>query len=420
MDPDSIQTVLWMLLLLVVSAFFSAAQAAFAACNESRLKTLAEAGDRRAGRTLRLMERLEKLPAALPVGDTLANILFAVLAVRLFTALYGGAGAAIATAAATAAVLLFCDTAPEALARVHADRWAVAVTPFVRVALVVLYPLGWIFSLWMRLLQTVFKPADTQNVTEEDLLTIVEEAEQEGSIDEQESDLLRRVITFDDREVEDILLPRVEVVGLPADATPAEMAAVFAETGFSRLPVYEETMDTILGVVHLKDFTGREKADALPTDIMKPAVFVPPTMKIRLLLKKLQEEKSHIAIVSDEYGGTLGIVTMEDILEELVGDIWDEHDDVVENIRAADEGFVVLCSTELPELMDFFERETACEATTVSGWVTEVLERIPVAGDSFTADGLQVTVLKADTARPEEILVVPVAPSAESDSEKDE
>ncbi len=410
MDPDSIQTVLWMLLLLIASAFFTAVDAAFTGCNRGRLKNMADLGDPRADRALRLAERLDRQPAALLVGDVLVDALFAQLAVGLFTDLYGaGRGLLIAAVMAVVAILLFGEAAPRGLAHMHAERFAMFITPFLRGVLVILYPLGWIFSLWTRLLQALFKPSDTQAVTEEDLLTIVDEAEQDGSLDEQESDLLRRVIAFDDREAEDILIPRVDVIGLSDEATVEEMATVFAETGFSRLPVYKETMDTILGVVHYKDFMQRSETVTNPTDIMKPPLFIPPTAKIRLLLKRLQEAQSHIAIVSDEYGGTLGIVTMEDILEELVGDIWDEHDDVIESIRPTEDGsFLVLCSTELTEVMDYFDCETACEAATVSGWVMEALECIPSEGDTFTADGLQGTVVKADAAHPEEVLLRPV------------
>ncbi|MBQ5841439.1 MAG: HlyC/CorC family transporter [Clostridia bacterium] len=417
MDPDSMQTVLWMVVLLAASAFFTVAQTAFSVCNISRLKSMAEEGNRGAVRALRLSENLERLLAAILVCDTISNILFTVLAVKLFSSFHRGA--LIATAVTVVAVLFFGETAPRGIARLHAESCAVAVTPLLRVVLTVLYPLTRLFSLWAGLLQAVFKPRGIQPVTEEDLLTIVEEAEQEGSLDEQESDLFRRVIAFNDREAEDILIPRVDVVGLPTDATAEEMAAVFAETGFSRLPVYEETMDHILGVVHHKNFTTHAAENPTPAAIMAPAVFIPPTMKIRLLLKKLQEEQSHIAIVSDEYGGTLGIVTMEDILEELVGDIWDEHDDVIENIRPLGDGsFSVLCSTELEELMAYFDRETDCESTTVSGWVMEALERIPAVGDSFTADGLQATVRQVDKSHPEEILLRPIEKASEEEEKE--
>lgn len=218
--------------------------------------------------------------------------------------------------------------------------------------------------------------------------------------------MIRRVIAFDDREAVDILIPRVDVAGVPADATARELGEIFVETGFSRLPVYEETLDHVVGIVYHKDYYSRVAEEPTPADLMKPAVFIPPTMKIRLLLNKLQAEKSHIAIVTDEYGGTLGIVTLEDVLEELVGDIWDEHDDVIEDFLPQPDGSVlVLCSMELEKLMEHFDTETECDAATVSGWVMEATGCIPAVGDTFTADGLSVEVTQVETTRPNQIRV---------------
>jgi CBS domain containing-hemolysin-like protein len=317
----------------------------------------------------------------------------------------------------TVVVLIFGEISPKSLAKQYAESFTMATAPILRCIIVILYPINWLFGLWKKLLGLLFKSKSDQGVTEEELLTIVDEAEQDGALGEEESDLIRRAISFNDREAEDILIPRVDVTGVPADATYAEMREIFAESGFSRLPVYEHTMDNIVGIVHHKNCTLAE-GEPKPTDIMSPVVFIPPTMKIRLLLKQLQQEKAHIAIVADEYGGTLGIVTMEDILEELVGEIWDEHDEVVENIRPVNENeYSVLCTTELREMMEFFDRETECDSTTVGGWVMEVLGHIPEAGEKFTADGLAVTVIEAENTHPEEILVTPIEETKETEEE---
>ena len=238
------------------------------------------------------------------------------------------------------------------------------------------------------------------------------------TLGEQESEMIRQVIAFNDREAQDILIPRVEVTGIPTDATAEELAQVFEETDYSRLPVYEESIDRIVGIVHYKDF-HRAQNPVSPAALMKPAVFITPTMKMPALLDKLQTEKTHLAVVSDEYGGTLGIVTLEDVLEELVGEIWDEHDDVIETIRPVENGeSLVLCSTELEDLMEHFNRETACEAATVSGWVMEATGCIPAEGDTFVADGLEVTVTKVGKTHPEEIRVRAVDEPAEEKAEK--
>ncbi len=416
MDPDSMQPILFMVVLVIFSAYFSATETAFSTFNRIRLKNLAEDGNRRAKLVLDLAENYDRLLSTILVGNNIVNILLTAIATVFFTHLYGeGIGPTVSTVVSTIVVLIFGEISPKSLAREYAEAFTMATAPILRCIIVILYPINWLFGLWKKLLNLLFKSKNDQGVTEEELLTIVDEAQQDGALGEEESELIRRAISFNDREAVDILIPRVDVTGVPADASYAEMREVFADTGFSRLPVYENTMDNILGVVHHKNCTLAE-GEPKPTDIMSPVVFIPPTMKIRLLLKKLQMEKAHIAIVADEYGGTLGIVTMEDILEELVGEIWDEHDEIVENIRLIEGNtYSVLCTTELKSMMDFFDRETECEFATVGGWVMEILGHIPEAGEKFTADGLAVTVVEAENNHPEEILVTPVEPTEETE-----
>lgn len=409
MAPDSIRTILFMAVLVMLSAYFSATETAFSTFNRVRMKTRAEDGDRRAALVLRLEAQYDRLLSTILVGNNIVNILLTAVATVFFVTHLGDGGATVSTVVVTVVVLIFGEISPKSLAKDHADAFARFSAPLLRVVMLLLWPINRVFSGWKRLLQVIFKSPDETGVTEEELLTIVDEAEQGGALGEEESELIRRAISFNDREAVDILIPRVDVAGIPADATADEMGEVFAETGFSRLPVYEETMDHIVGVVHMKDYDRTRAQGAAPTAIMQPAVFVPPTVKIRVLLRQLQQEKSHLAVVSDEYGGTLGIVTMEDILEELVGEIWDEHDDVVQNIRPAEDGgFIVLGATELQEMMERFGCETTCEASTVSGWVMEALGRIPAVGDTFTADGLTATVTGMDANHPEEIRITPL------------
>ncbi len=409
MDPDSIQPIIFMVVLVIFSAYFSATETAFSTFNRIRLKNLAEDGNRRAKLVLDLSENYDRLLSTILVGNNIVNILLTAIATVFFSRLYGeGIGPTVSTVVSTIVVLIFGEISPKSLAKEHAEGFCMATAPFLRCIVIILYPINWVFGLWKKLLGVLFKSSNAQAVTEEELLTIVDEAEQDGALDEEESELIRRAISFNEREAVDILIPRVDVTGVPVDATFAEMQAAFAESGFSRLPVYENTMDNIVGVVHHKNCAFAQ-GEPSPTDIMTPASFVPPTMKIRLLLKQLQKEKSHIAIVADEYGGTLGIVTMEDILEELVGEIWDEHDDVIENIRRIrDNEYSVLCTTELKEMLEYFDQDSDCESSTVSGWVMEILGHIPQSGEKFIADGLAVTVIEAHNNHPVEILVTPV------------
>ncbi len=408
LDPDSIRTLLVLLLLVLFSAYFSATETAFSSFNRIRIKNLAENGDKRAIRVQQLAEQYDRLLSTTLVGNNIVNILLTTLATVFFVRHFGqNKGATVATVVTTVVVLIFGEISPKSLAKDRAEGFAMATAPLLQSICVILYPFTALFSLWQKLLDLLFRSRQSAAVTEEELLTIVEEAEQGGSLNEQESDLIRNVLLFSDRTAGDILTPRIDVTGIDAAADREEMLQAFAATRYSRLPVYEESIDRILGVLHLKNALSADAADTAQA-VMQTVIFVPPTMPIRLLLTEMQQKKTQMAVVADEYGGTMGIVTMEDILEELVGDIWDEHDDVVEPVRQTVDGsWLVLCSTELSVLTEHFGTETACESATVSGWVMEMLGRIPAEGDTFEADGLSVTVTRMDANRPEEIAVRP-------------
>ncbi len=415
MDPASI---ILIIVLLSLSAYFSATETAFSTFNRIRMKGLAENGNKKAARALKLSEDYDKLLSTILVGNNIVNILLTTITTLVFAELILSSedlAATVSTIVTTVVVLIFGEITPKSLAKEYADGFVLTTAPLLRLVTWILAPVNFIFSLWKKLLRLLFKTTEDV-VTEEEVLTMVDEAEQDGSLGEQESEMIRRVITFNDREALDILIPRVDVAAVPLEATSAQLGEAFLETGFSRLPVYEESIDKIVGVVYHKDYYKAQKQKPTPATLMKPALFIPPTMKIRLLLNQLQEAQSHIAIVTDEYGGTLGIVTMEDVLEELVGEIWDEHDDVILNIQPREDGSaVVLCSTELIDLMEHFDTETACDATTVSGWVMEATGRIPAVGDCFEADGLGVEVTRVEKTRPDEVIVWKLPEETEED-----
>ena len=408
MDSDSIRSILFMLILLALSGYFSATETAFSTFNRLKMKALAENGNKRAALVLAMAEDYDRLLSTILVGNNLVNILLTTVATIFFARqIYEqNVAAAVSTAVTTVAVLIFGEISPKSLAKDHADGFALTTAPVLRFVTWILFPINLIFSGWKWVLRLLFKSTGEDIVTEEEVLTMVDEAEEDGTLGEQESEMIRQVIAFNDREAIDILIPRVDVAAIPLDATSKELGEAFLETGFSRLPVYDETIDHVVGVVYHKDYYKHASKKPTPADLMKEPVFIPPTMKIRLLLKQLQAEQSHIAMVADEYGGILGIVTIEDILEELVGEIWDEHDDVIRNIIPQSDGSaVVLCSTELADLMEHFDVETQCDAATVSGWVMEATGCIPAVGDTFTADGLSVEVTQVETTRPNQIRV---------------
>lgn len=409
MDSHSTTLILILIVLLFLSAYFSATETAFSSLNRIRLKNRAAAGNKRAKLAYALSEDYDELLSTILVGNNLVNIASTAMATVLFTRALGeGAGPTVSTIVMTVTVLIFGEVAPKSLAKEAPESFAMISAPVIRVLIVLLKPVNFLFTQLKKGLKKLFRISSSRSVTDSELLTIVEEAEQEGGIDQDESAMLRNVIEFDDIEAIDIMTPRVDVEAVSKDSSKEEVARLFRETGYSRLPVYEETIDSIVGVIHEKDFytyVWNDEKNFL--DILKPAEFIPPSMKISDLLKLLQQNKLHMAVIVDEFGGTEGIVTLEDVIEELVGEIWDEHDAVVqESFRKIDSGaYRVYCSTDLDDLFDFFHISCETEASTINGWLTENLDRIPVAGDSFEYEGLVFTVTKAENNRAEEIIV---------------
>ncbi|MDR1605449.1 MAG: hemolysin family protein [Gracilibacteraceae bacterium] len=410
MSPaDYVPTALTLLLLLLLSAGFSATETSFSSLNRIRLKHMADAGNGKAERALELAHSFDKLLTTTLVGNNIVNIAAASVATVWFVARFGPVGATYASIVVTVLVLIFGEVTPKSLAKESPEKFAMAAAPFIRALMVVLTPVNYIFVRWKKLLSVIVKSDGDPSITEDELLTIVEVAEHEGAINEQESELIKSAIEFYDLEVIDIFIPRVDISGVEKNASREEIAAMFADTGYSRLPVYSESIDDIIGVITLKDFyNGALGADKGIDTIMKQPVFITPSTKISALLKTLQVTKSHLAVISDEFGGTVGLVTMEDILEELVGEIWDEHDEIIEKIKPLSENsWLVVCSDDLDNLTEFFHLTIAEEsqASTVNGWIIEQLGRIPPEGETFAYEGLEIKIHKADSRRVLEIIV---------------
>ena len=414
-NSTTLSTLAVMAGLILMSAYFSATETAFSSLNKTRLKALAEKGDRRAALACSLSEQYDRLLSTILIGNNIVNIAVSSIGTVLFVRAYGDIGATISTAVVTVVVLIFGEISPKSLAKESPERFAMFSAPIIRAFMWLLTPVNFLFTLWKRLLSKVFKVSGGRKMTQTELLMLVEEVEQEGSIDADEGNLLRSAIEFTDRDAEDILTHRVDLEAVPLTATKEEIARVFSESRYSRLLVYEDSIDNIVGVIHQKDFyTGSGVTGQGVEQIMTAPLFVPQSVKISSLLKLLQKNKSHIAVVSDEYGGTLGIVTMEDILEELVGEIWDEHDEVVESFRQAGEGaWRVACGMDLEKMFHFFGIKGESDSASVSGWVMEQLGRIPNEGDRFVYEGLLFTVTDTDYRRVLEIEVRPLAEAEE-------
>ena len=272
---------------------------------------------------------------------------------------------------------------------------------------VILCPLNWLFSLWKKLLNRVFRLESDNKMSQEELLMLVDEVQQEGSIDGSEGELLKNAIEFTEREAEDILTHRVDMEAVSKDASKEDIAKVFSETKYSRLPVYDGDIDNIIGVIHQKDFyTGNGIIDRDISHIIAPAVYVLKNEKISSILKLLQRKKAHVAVVLDEYGGTCGMITMEDILEELVGEIWDEHDEITETVQQTGENsFTVDGAMDMDDFVGYFGIKADTDATSAGGWITEQLGHIPEAGDTLEYENLNIKVLSMDNHRIEKFRI---------------
>ncbi|MDO4293507.1 MAG: hemolysin family protein [Eubacteriales bacterium] len=420
MGSDSV-TLIIIAACIVMSGYFSATETAFSSINRVRLKNQAEKGDKRAALVLKLSENYDSLLSTILVGNNIVNIGCSSLATILFVKLLGNtAGPGMSTLVTTIVVLIFGEISPKSIAKESPEHFAKFSAPIIRTLCVALTPVNWLFAQWKKLLSVVFKTGNRQGITQEELVTLVEEAQQEGSIDSGEGSLLRSALEFDDLEAGDILTPRIDIEGIPVTATQEEAARVFTETGFSRLPVYEENLDHIVGILYHKDFYNRVYGTGRKLmDVVRPAIFVTETKKVPELMQDLQKRKLHIAVVSDEFGGTVGIVTLEDILEELVGEIWDEHDEVMQEIvQCSEREYEIDGRTSVKKLFELWGGTPDTDVFTAGGWVMEQLRKIPTNGDSFVYDGMKFIVIQMDDKRISKVKLV-LPKKSEDGEEKD-
>ncbi len=390
-----------MVLLIMGSAYFSATETAFSSLNKTRLKSMAEKGNKKADLAYKLSEKYDKLISTILIGNNIVNITASSVATVFFIAKYPQYGASLATATITILVLIFGEISPKSIAKDMPEKFACFSAPFINLLIILLTPVNFLFSMWKKLLSKVLNIEESSKMSPEELIMLVDEVQQEGSFDDEDSELVRNAIEFAELRAEDILTHRVDLEAVSKDEDKAEIAKLFTQTGFSRLLVYEESIDKIVGIIHLKDFLTYDGITKKKIkDIMTEPLFVQKSVLINDLLKILQKNKSHIAVVIDEYGGTLGMVTMEDILEELVGEIWDEHDEIVEDFKKIGENeFVVDGSVNFEDFCEFFALEAESESISVGGWVMELMEKIPENGDNFGYEHLDITVTETDSHR---------------------
>lgn len=395
-------TLIIILLCIIMSGYFSATETAFSSLNRIRIKNMADKGNKRAALVLKLSEDYDRLLSTILIGNNIVNIACASLSTLLFVRLLGeDAGASVSTAVTTVIVLVFGEVSPKSIAKESPEKFSMFSAPILNFMAVLLTPLNFLFKQWKKVLSRFFHSSASQGITEEELITIVEEARQDGGIDEQEGDLLRNALEFNELKAADILTPRIDVVGVNVCAGAEEIASVFTETGYSRLPVYQDSIDNIVGILYHKDFYNKIYGTGKGIkDVIRPALFITRHKKISQLLQELQASNHHIAVVIDEFGGTVGIVTLEDILEELVGEIWDEHDEIIRSVeKLSDDEFLVLGNANVDKLLELLGYDEETEAVTVNGWIMNELQKLPEKGDSFRFHEWQVTVMEMEERR---------------------
>lgn len=411
MSNNEIIMIFMLILLVLASAMFSSIETAYSSSNRIRLKNYASDNNKKAQHVLDVLENFDEFLSAILVGNNIVNIVATTISTLLFTGFFGSTkGPTISTVVITLVILTFGEITPKSIAKRMPEDLAMSTVGVVRFLILILKPLTIFFKGVKALLNKIIKIKESDSDITDELITMVEEAENEGDLDSHESDLISAAIEFNELEVRDILTPRVDLVAAEVTMNLDEIEEVFRLNSFSRLPIYENSLDNIIGILHEKDFYRlyHSKKGSIK-NILQPTVYTSLHVKISSLLRQLQSSKTHLSVVLDEYGGTAGIITLEDIIEELVGDIWDEHDTVKEFYTfVAEDVYLVSCDVELEDMFERFNVDYDDEEhdyVTVSGWVISQFDKIPKIGETFTYENLEVLVTNADERKVHEIKV---------------
>ena len=399
------------IVLLAFSAFFSSSETAYTSLSHIRLKNQASLGDESAKRALDLADQYDVLLSCILIGNNIVNIGAASLATVLFVEALGSNGVAISTAVLTLLTLIFGETMPKTIAKEYPEAFAKLFVRPLHLFMLIFKPLTYFFARLKVVVFLFLGKKKAGGLTEEELITLIDEVESEGSLEAHEGELIRSAIEFDDLKVREIYTPRVKITGVVYGADSREISHIFGESGFSRLPVYVDNLDNIIGILHLKDFYNANLVDNYPlVEILKPPLFTPLNTKLSKLMTILKHNQSHMAVLRDEYGGTVGIVTLEDILEELVGEIWDEHDEISKDLIQVDEKtYLVLGETDIERVLLPLGIEEkyldTIEALTLSGFVMDYLGHIPKENESFIFENLRFTVVEATKTYVEKVKI---------------
>ena len=407
--------ILGILVLILLSGFFSSSEMAFSSCNALRMENLRDEGSKRAGVVVKILQHFDDALSAILIGNNLANIGASALASVLVLLLTGADTLTwLATLILTILLIIFGESIPKICAKKSANRLALRYSYAVRLLTVLLFPVVWLTVRLVWLLTFWLKPDKGENADEavEELHSIIETAEDEDVLDEDQSELLRSAINFSEISALEVMTARVDVTAIDIDDKWTDIIELIENAPYSRLPVYEGSVDNIIGVLYLNHFLKAltDGGDVDIRSLMMEPCYVYKTMKLPAVLSQLRRAKQHLAVVTDEYGGTLGVVSMEDVLEEIVGDIWDDTDVVEPEVVQRTEGEYELDGammlSEMEELLGLPEDGIEAESSTVGGWTLECFGGFPREGDSFERDGLKVTVLEmSDGRRVDKVLV---------------
>lgn len=420
-DPANLGQYILLVVLIALSAFFSASETAFSSVNRIRLKNYASDGNHKAEKALNIAEDFDRMLSAILIGNNIVNIASASIGTVIFTKMLGAAGAAVSTVVMTILVLIFGEILPKSYAKQNSEKVTMSFASPLKLVMVILTPFVWIFTKLQSLVKGKKGEEETPSVTQEELKFIIEEIEDEGVLQETESELLQSALEFQEITVDEILTPRVDIIAADVEDSVEDIKALFMEHRYSRIPIYEKTVDSIIGILSERDFF-RELINGNEIDVKaltRKTIFVPEKQRISSLLHELQASKIHMAVVTDSYGGTVGIVTLEDIVEELVGEIWDEKDEVIEAVvKLSDNEFIVDADLNVFDMLEELEielKDFEPESNTVGGWVLEEMKKIPEEGESFEYAPMTITIQEVSEKRVEKIKVAIATPEPEEE-----
>lgn len=421
MEKADLGKVVIVLAMMVFSALFSSTETAFSSVNKLRLKNYESQGNKKAAKALKLANRFDDVLTAVLIGNNIVNIATSSVSTVLFVSIFGSKGVGISTAVITVLVLIFCEVLPKSYAKKNAEKMALSFAGPLSVLVFVLKPAVWLFN---KLSSLVSKGDDAPSVTEDELKYMIDEIEEQGVIEEQESELVKSALEFDEITVNEILIPRVKVVGVDISASIDEIKAIFTNEMYSRLPVYEKSLDDIAGIITNKAFF-KMLVDG-GSDISSIIQEVPHIADSKLIseaMKYMQRSKVHLAVVTDQYGGTKGIVTLEDIIEELVGEIYDEDDEIITNIVKLEDGRYEIAGdtsvSDMLEMLGLDEDMIHTDYTSVGGWVTDVMEHIPESGETAESGIFRITAAQVNEQTVEKVIIELLPAGDEEEEEKE-